>query len=195
MTTQIEAVRLKTSDKSLLTREKTKGTGEDKFFKVKQSNILAVPAPYVTLGGVQVTEGVDYTVDYAQGVFTFTVNPAQGVTLEFTYYWSIFSDDEVNYFLSEAGSNVTIAAAYLLLAWAADASRLAKRQTLSGGGGLGQQVIDTSVAAKELRATAKALIDTQADLANGFPAEGYTEVPWTEQLYRRAIDQHLIRDN
>ena len=193
--TPIEAVRLKSSDKSVITREKTKATGEDQFFKMKNTNILVLPAPSVTANGVLLTAGVNYTVDYAQGIFSFTVSPVVNTILEFTYYWSVFSDVEVQYFLDEGGANVTIATAHLLLAWAADAARLAKRQTLSGGGGLGQVVIDTSVAAKELRATAKALIDTQADLGTSIPAEGFTEIPWTEQVYNRQRDQHLIRES
>lgn len=193
--TPIDAVRLKSSDRSLITREKTIGTGEDAYFKLQHTNLLTLPAPLVTRNSVALTEGVDYTIDYAQGLVSFTVTPVQGVVLEFTYYWSVFSDVEVQYFLDDAGANVTIATAMLLLAWAADAARLAKRQTLSGGGGLGQTVIDTSVAAKELRATAKALIDTQADLGESIPAEGFTEVPWTEQVYHRQVDQHLIRES
>lgn len=193
--TPIDAVRLKSSDKSLITREKTTATGEDQYFKLKNTNILASPAIEVTKNGVPLTAGVDYTVDLTQGVISFTVTPLVGSLLEFTYYWSVFSDVEIQYFLDEAGANTTIATAYLLLAWAADASRLAKRQTLSGGGGLGQVVVDTSVAAKELRATAKALIDTQADLGESIPAEGWTEIPWTEHMYLRQRDQHIIRES
>jgi hypothetical protein len=193
--TPIDAVRLKSSDKSTITREKTTGTGEDQFIKLKETNILASPSPVISKNGVNLAEGADYTINYEQGVVTFAVVLVQGASYEFTYYWSVFSDVEVQYFLDDAGANVTIATAMLLLAWAADAARLAKRQTLSGGGGLGQTVIDTSVAAKELRATAKALIDTQADLGESIPAEGFTEIPWTEQVYRRQVDQHIIRES
>lgn len=193
--TPIDAVRLKSSDKSLITREKTIGTGEDQFIKVKNTNIMTSPAPQVSKDGVILTEGADYTVNYEQGAFDFPAPLTLNSTYEFTYYWSVFSDVEVQYFLDDSGSNVTIATALLLLAWAADAARLAKRQTLSGGGGLGQTVIDTSVAAKELRATAKALIDTQADLGESIPAEGFTEIPWTEQIYKRQVDQHIIRES
>ena len=193
--TPVDAVRLKSSDKSLITREKTTATGEDQHFKMKNTNLFSVPAPEVSRDGVVLTESLDYTVDYSQGVISFTVIPLIGAILEFTYYWSVFSDAEVQYFLDENGSNTTVATAQLLLAWAADAARLAKRQTLSGGGGLGQVVIDTSVAAKELRATAKALIDTQADLGESIPSEGFTEIPWTEAMYKRQRDQHFIRED
>lgn len=193
--TPIEAVRLKSSDKSVVTREKVKTSGEDQYFKLKNSNIFAIPAPSITLDGVVKIEGVDYTIDYNQGIVSWATMPAVNGVIEFTYYWSVFSDTEIQYFLDESGGNITIATARLLLAWAADAARLAKRQTLSGGGGLGQVVIDTSVAAKELRATAKALIDTEADLGESIPAEGLTEIPWTEQVYERQVAQHFIRES
>jgi hypothetical protein len=193
--TDVEAVRLKASDKSVIEREKVVTSGEDQYYKLSNTNILASPAPSITLDGVPQTEGVDYTIDYAQGVVSWVAVLTVNRSLEFTYYWSVFSDTEIQYFLDEAGGNVTIATAKLLLAWAADAARLAKRQTLSGGGGLGQVVIDTSVAAKELRATAKALIDTEADLGESIPAEGLTEIPWTEQVYHRQVDQHFIRES
>jgi len=193
--TTIEAVRLKSSDKSVITREKTVGNGVDKYFKLKNSGLLTSPTPIVFQAGLLKVENTHYTVDYDHGVITFLVVPPQGEEIEFTYYWSVFTDAEVQYFLTEAGDNVTIATAQLLLAWAADASRLAKRQTLSGGGGLGQTVIDTSVAARELRATAKALIDTEVALGESIPAEGLTEVPWTEQVYHQQVNQHYIRES
>lgn len=193
--TNIEAVRLKTSDKSILTREVATANGTTAYYKLGHDRLLSSPAIEVRQNGALLTLTTHYTVNAVDGVVTFVTIPPINDDLEFTYYWSIFTDDEVQYFLDEAGSNVTIAAAKLLLAWAADAARLAKRQTLSGGGGLGQVVIDTSVAAKELRATAAALISTEQDLGESIPAEGFTEVPWTEAMYRRGLEQHFTREN
>jgi hypothetical protein len=193
--TNIEAVRLKTSDKSVITREKGVGNGVDKYFKMKSSNLLASPPIEVRSNSVLLTVGADYTVDIINGIVTFLVTPVDGAQLEFTYYWSVFSDDEIQFFLDEDGGNTTVAAAHVLLAWAADAAKLAKRQTLSGGGGLGQTVIDTSVIAKELRATAKALIDTEQSLGESIPAEGLTEIPWTEQMYKRQVEQNTVRNS
>jgi hypothetical protein len=192
--TTVEAVRLKTSDKSTITRDTVVGNAVDKHFKLKNSPVVASPALEVRKDGTLLIETTDYTVNLPQGIVSMVAIPATGAQLEFTYYWSIFTDDEVQYFLTEAGDNPTIASAKLLLAWAADAAKLAKRQTLSGGGGLGQVVVDTSVAAKELRATAAALIQTEQDLGESIPAEGLTEIPWTEAIYKRQIDQHWTRD-
>lgn len=193
--TNIEAVRLKVSDKSSLTREVATGNGTDQYFKLKQAPVIVSPAIEVRKNGSLLTLSTHYTVDTTYGIVTMVTVPVVNDSLEFTYYWSIFSDAEVQYFLDEAGGNVTIASARLLLAWAADAAKLAKRQTLSGGGGLGQVVIDTSVAAKELRATAKALIDTERELGESIPYESLTELPWTEANYRRSLDQHVVREH
>jgi hypothetical protein len=190
--TAVEAVRLKSADRSDLTRETSKGDGSNLYWKLQHTNISGLQ---VRKDGLALTEGLDYTEDLVNGVVTFTVIPAVNTDLDFTYYWSIYSDTEIQYFLDEAGGDTTIATAHLLLAWAADAARLAKRQTLSGGGGLGQVVIDTSVAAKELRETAKALINIEKDLGESIPAEGWTQVPWTEAIWFRELDQDVIRDN
>jgi hypothetical protein len=193
--TAIEAVRLKTSDKSTITREVTEGNGIDQYIKLRQAPVLVSPAIEVRKNGTLQVVGVDYNINLEQGIVTWVAIPAINSSLEFQYYWSIFSDNEVQYFLDEAGGDVTIASAKLLLAWAADAAKLAKRQTLSGGGGLGQVIIDTSVAAKELRATAAELIKTEQDLGESIPAEGLTEIPWTEANYKRQLEEHFIRNS
>lgn len=193
--TAIDAVRLKTSDKSEITREVAVANGTQLYWKLQHSPVLLLPVLEVRKNGTLLTEITHYTVDLTYGIVTFATLPALGDDLEFSYYWSIFSDDEVQYFIDEAAGDVTIASARLLLAWAADAAKLAKRQTLSGGGGLGQVVIDTSVAAKELRETAKALIGTEQELGESIPAEGLTEPAWTEAMYKRQLDQHYVRES
>src|SRR6185503_2207801 len=97
--------------------------------------------------------------------------------------------------IDAAGGDVTTATAQVLLAIAADASKIAQRQSLAGGGGLGAVTIDTSVAARELRNTAQALIDTARQVDNTTPAEGITEPLWTEFSYQESIDQSLIRNS
>jgi hypothetical protein len=55
------------------------------------------------------------------------------------------------------------------------------------------------VAAKELRATAQALLDYELEYGeeagSQIPAEGLTEVPWTEQSHQDIAYQRFIREN
>lgn len=191
--TSVEQVRLKISDKPTITREVTDGDGTAKYFKLGNAPILMVPVPQVRVDGVLKTENADYTIDYDQGIITFSTAPAAGLELDFIYYHTVFSDAEIDQFLTDGAGNTVVAAAYALYAWAADAAKVAKRYTLSGGGGLGQVVGDTSVTAKELRETARALIATEKELGESIPAEGLTEVSWTEFQYLDGASQSIIR--
>lgn len=194
--TSIEAVRLKSSDKSAITREEAKGDGDAKFYKLGHASILSSPDIEVRLNDV--LQIATYTVDYINGIVTFNAAPAIGDRVEFTYYWSIFTDTEVQYFLDEASGDVTVATARLLLAIAADAAKVAQRQSLAGGGGLGAVTIDTSVTSRELRNTAAALLDQRREeiaVAALEPAEGITEPLWTEFSYKDSLGQHIVREN
>lgn len=187
----IEAVRLKSSDRSTITREEGIGTGVDTIFKLGHQRILTSPDIEVRVNNSPVAT---ITVDYANGIVTFDDPPVLNVEIEFIYYWSIFSDEEVQYFLDEAGGNVTVATARLLLAIAADASKVAQRQAMAGGGGLGSVTLDTSVTARELRNTAQAYLQMEKDISSTEPAEGLTEVIWDEAAYQQAVEQDLIRN-
>lgn len=171
--TDIEAVRLKAADRSTITKEQAVGDGEAYAYKLGHNSILSVPDIEIRLNNVIQVAG--FVVDYTNGVVTFTTAPALGVQIEFTYYWSIYTDDQIQYFLDDSTGNVTVASAKVLLAIAADAAKIAQRQSLAGGGGLGAVTIDTSVAARELRAAAKALIDMEAQISETAPAEGLTD--------------------
>ena len=190
--TGIDAVRLKAADQSTITREEGKGNATNKYWKLGHSNILASPALEVRINDV-VT--ILYTADLVNGIVTFTTAPAMNDKIEFIYYWSQFSDTEIQFFIDESGGDTTIAAAKVLLAIAASASKVAERQSLAGGGGLGSVTIDTSVTARELRNTAAAMIDSQIQLNNVTPAEGLTEVAWTEAGFRESLTQRVIREN
>lgn len=187
----IEAVRLKSSDRSAITREEGIGDGSSLYFRLGHRAIFEDPDVEVRVNGSVVSVG--YTVDYANGIVTFAAAPADGDTLEFVYYWSIFTDAEVQYFLDEAGGNITIATARLLLAIAADASKVAQRQSMAGGGGLGAVTLDTSVTARELRNTAAALVEMEKSIGEAVPAEGLTEPNWTEFNYHQSVDQRYVR--
>jgi len=191
--TDIEAVRLKAADRSSITREVAVGDAEATTYKLGHEAILTSPDVEVRLNGA--LQVGTYTVDYAYGVITFSAAPGLNVQIEFTYYWSVFTDVEIQYLLDDSGGNVTIASAKVLLATAADAARIAKRQSLAGGGGLGAVTIDTSVAARELRASAKALVEMENDISGAIPAEGLTEINWTEFNYHMGVEQSVIRGN
>jgi len=187
----ISAVRLKTSDKSLITKELAKGDGTARYFKLGHAPILLSPALQVRVNGALLSSG--YSVDLINAIITFDVAPLVTDQIEFTYYWSIFTDDEIQYFLDDNSGNTTIAAAKVLLAIAADASKVAQRQSMAGGGGLGSVTLDTSVTARELRNTAQALIQMEVQIGESVPADGLTEVAWGEQTYHDMIEQQIIR--
>jgi hypothetical protein len=194
--TDTEAVRLKTGDKSILERKKFVGNGVDKIYDLSHQPIIQSTPPVVTLAGAPQTEVTHYTVDYANGVITFVATPAANAEIIVRYYWSVFSDAEVEHFLGESNDNANLASARLLLAMAADAARIAKKETLSGGGGSGTRTIDTSVAARELRETAKSFIEIyQTEEGSSYPAEGLTEVPWTEFTKETMSIQDWIRES
>jgi hypothetical protein len=193
--TSIEAVRLKSSDKSAITKEEAVGDGVSKFFKLGHAPVMSSPDIEIRINDVIQVGG--FTVDYINGIVAFAAAPVIGAQIDFIYYWSIFTDNEVDYFLSESGGDVTVATARLLLAIAADAAKVAQRQSLAGGGGLGAVTIDTSVTARELRNTAAALLDQkrlEISTAALDPAEGLTEPLWTEFSYQEALAQHIIRE-
>lgn len=193
--TVLQQLRLAISDKPIITRETSRGDGLAKYFRLGNSGLQTNPPPEVRIDGALKTETSDYTVNYEQGIITFVGTPAINTNIDFIYYWTIFTDEELQFFLDDAGGNRVIAAANALMAWAADAAKIAKRQTMSGGGGLGQVVMDTSVTAKELRSTAQALIQMERDQGEAIPAEGLTEVAWDEFNYRKIIDQEFVRES
>jgi hypothetical protein len=192
MISDIDGVRLKSSDRSTLTREEGIGDDESYIFKMGHNSLLSSPAPEVRIENVV---QVGYTVDYTNGVITFLAPPAMNDLIEFTYYWSIFTDEQIQYFLDDSGGNVTVASAKVLLAIAADAAKIAQRQSLAGGGGLGAVTIDTSVASRELRAAAKGLLEMEAEISGNIPAEGLTEIYWTEMSYKLGVEQSVVRDS
>lgn len=193
--TSRQAVRLKTGDKSQITREVSRGDGTQTVFKLQHDTII--DAPTIWVDGTLVVETTDYTVNYTSGIITFNTAPALNDEIIFQYYWAVFSDDEVDYFLEEADDNVTLASSRLLLALASDAAKVAMRETLSGGGaGIGSVTRDTSLTAQELRETANILYKQyQESAGTEFPADGLTEVGWTAHMVDRIDDQEWYRNH
>lgn len=195
----IERVRKKIGDRLELHRERVDANGLSDHFKVKFEPINTTPAPEVWVNDVLQVENTDYTVDYDHGIFTFANPPTVNFTIIFQYYSTVWTDTDIQDYLDQYSSNVNVAAAHILLSWAADVAKLAKRETLSGGGGVGAVTRDTSVASRELRATAKALLDWEIEygdaLGSQVAADAFTEIPWTEASVRDAEAQRLIRES
>lgn len=197
--TSIQRVRLKIGDRVRLNRESNKGDGAAANFKLKFEPVQTSPTPEVWKNAALQTEGTDYDIDYDQGIVQFAVEPAANDDLVYQYYSVIYTDAEIQDFLDQYGDNVLLASGHILYAWAADFAKLAVRETLQGGGGLGAVTRDTSVSAKELRALAQAYLDYEiehgAESGVDVPAEGLTEVPWTEPQHHEVTYQRFIRDN
>jgi hypothetical protein len=195
----VERVRRKISDRPELRRETVDADGLAKNFKLQYQPVNASPVPEVWANDILQTEATDYTVNYDQGIVTFANAPAVNVKLVFQYYSVVWTDVELQDFLDQYSDNSNISAAHVLFAWSADVAKLAKRETLSGGGGLGAVTKDTSVAARELRNTAKALMDWEIEygvtLGAQIPADGLTEVPWTEAALGESEFQQWVREN
>ena len=195
----LERLRRKIGDRSAIRRETSTADGLSTNFKLKLSPVNATPVPQVWLDDTLLTEGVDYSVNYEDGVIIFSNAPTVNQKLVFQYYAVVWTDVDLQDYLDQYSDNVNISAAHVLLSWAADAARLAKRETLSGGGGLGAVTKDTSVAARELRNTAKALMDWEIEygdtLGSQVPADGLTEIPWTEAAFEEIESQRFIREN
>lgn len=193
MATDIERVRMKIGDRPSLERKQAHGDGISDKYKMDHEPISN---PEVWINGVG---SLDFVSDDTNGVIIFNTTPLATDELEFQYTTSAWTDLEVQDFLDQYSQNSNLAAVHMLLAWAADAARLAKRETKSGGGGLGAITIDTSVAARELRNTAQALLDYEKEygetIGTATPAEGLTEIPWTEAAYVDSVSQKLIRES
>jgi hypothetical protein len=195
--TPIDTVRLKTGDKSTLKRQRgMMGNGSAVLFSLDQQNILSSPSPRIYVDNVLYTDVVQYTIDLVNGTLIFTVAPLLGSDITAEYYWSVYTDEEIQQFLTEAGNNTDYAAAKNLMAWAASKSKVAMIEILNGGADMGMTRRDTSVVAQELRATASAMIEIYKENRSGdlYQDEGLTEVAWTEQMNDRAIEQQIIRN-
>lgn len=186
-------VRRTIGDKLRVQRKEAIGDGVSKFYKMDHEPVQDMS---IWIDDVLT---VAYTLDADQGMVEFVGVPAINVKIVFQYYASVWTDAEITDQLEMYDDNVNITSASILWAWAADVARLAKRETLSGGGGLGAVTKDTSVAARELRNTAKELLDWEKEYGEvagtAIPAEGLTEIPWTEASYFDGVYQRIIRDS
>lgn len=190
----LDTIRMKVADRPIFYRETTEQpTTGNTYFKLDHENVATSPAPIVRLNGTIKTVTTHYTVDYANGSITFVSAPTLGDDLIFEYYATVWTDAELQSFLTEAGNSTTLASAHVLYAWAADAARLAFKESRSGGGGLGSITMDTSVRAREMRLTADALMKQYDQFeGTGENYEGITEVAWTGSMRGRMVSNWYL---
>lgn len=193
--TDIEALRLKGADQPVRHQEQAQGDNVNTAFQLEVYPIEITPAIRVWKDNVPAVLTTDYTVDTTEGIVTFTSAPNVGVELRFEYSATVFSADEVQSFLDQGGGSTTLAAVYMLLAWSASAAKMAKKESLAGGGGLGAITLDTSVRSKELRETAKAYYaQWERDEGGNVPYEAITEIAWTPMQAARLSAETLLRE-
>lgn len=193
--TDTDALRLMAADKPVRHQNLAQGDGVSAAFQLEVYPIEASPAIRVWVNNTLQTVTTHYTVDVAEGIVTFVTAPALGEELRFEYSATVYSDEEVEHFLSLAGDSVTLGAVYMLLSWSADASRLAKKESLSGGGGLGAVTLDTSVRAREMRLTAEAFYKQwERDEGGSVPYEVITEIAWTPMQAQSMVAEQFLRD-
>lgn len=191
--TDIEAIRLKSSDQPVLHREAATGDGETVGFRMEASPVLTSPGLRVWLNDVLLTETTDYTIDAVNGIITFVSIPASNDDLVFEYTSVVFTDDEVQRFLDDASGSTTLGTALMLMAWATRASVAARKESLTQGGPLGAVTIDSSVRSKELRASAQAYFTQYQTMeGTGYSIDGLTEIAWTEQMGHRIVRNRVI---
>lgn len=101
----IKSVRLELGDTLEPFRDSFRGTGDKDDYNLPARNVTAVTV--FTVGGddsiTVLTEDTDYTVNYVEGIITFTVPPEQDAlyVVEGTAN-GIFTDDEIRHFLDGA---------------------------------------------------------------------------------------------
>lgn len=189
----VEAVRLKISDRPVFSREeKAQEATGNTYFKLDYENIQTTPAIVVRQNGSVKTAVTDYTVDTNNGSVTFVTAPALGDDLVFEYYHTAWTDDELQHAIDTEGHN-TLAAASILLAWSVDLARRSQKETRSGGGGIGMVTISTEARAREMRLAAEAYFKQYQDyIVESGPVEYVTEIAWNSFMAERMAENYLL---
>lgn len=186
----IEAVRLKTSDRAVLRRSVWEADGEASDIKLEFEDVTVIS---VYREGSLLVPVTDYVVGTTNGLIHINALPAVNTIYSIEYSAVVFTDPEIQFFIDEASGNTTLASAFMLYAWSANAAKLAKKESAQGGGGFGAVTLDTAVRAKELRESAKGYAEQyQLYAGQGLPVEMLTQVGWTDETRRRQILRHIL---
>jgi hypothetical protein len=194
--TDIETVRLKTSDRPRLYREQAEGNGSTTDWRLEAHPLLPTPVPRVWQNDTELTVVTHFTVDYEDGIISLLTAPALGDELVFEYMAVVFSDADVEQFLADAGGSTLLGSAFLLQAWSAEMAKVARRETINGGGPLGAVTTDTAVRAKELRESSRAYLDMyrSSDAEGGGAYDSLTRVAWTHWVAQDIVLDELFAD-
>ncbi|MCK4721067.1 DUF2460 domain-containing protein [bacterium] len=121
----LDQLRLKILDKKQVVLGERIGTGDagNKVFKLRLNPVISGSVT-VYVDGSEVTEGVDFTLDYNTGKLTFTTAPPDGDSVTADYGFAAFSDSDLQEFLDAAGGNLALAAGDALTSLLADRNRL-----------------------------------------------------------------------
>lgn len=103
--TNLELLRKQIADPLKYATDKQLGDAQTVKFKLSHERIQ--DSTYeVFVDGVKKTVDVDFTVDLERGIFTFLSAPANDKEVEINYYFSAFSDEELNEFLTLENNHV-----------------------------------------------------------------------------------------
>jgi len=121
----IEELRLKILDRPQAVIGESVGTGDGstKAYKLRNSPVMG-DGVTVYVGGVELTEGDDYTLEYATGKLVFAEAPSEGDSIAADYGFAAFSDEDLQGFLDGAGGNLALAAGEALTSLIADRNRM-----------------------------------------------------------------------
>jgi hypothetical protein len=121
----IDELRLKILDRPQIVLDERVGVGDGSatVFKVAHAPVMAGTVN-VRVAGDVLTEGTDFTLDYASGKLTVADARAETDIIVASYDFAAFSDNELQAFINNAGGNLALAAGDALTSLVTDRSRL-----------------------------------------------------------------------
>jgi hypothetical protein len=121
----IDDLRLKILDRPQVVLNERVGTGDSSRTVYKLSHAIIMPATAVVrVGGEELSDGEDYTLDLASGKLAFTDAPEDGAAIEADYEFAAYSDSDLQSFLDKAGGSLPLAAGEALMSLISDRNRL-----------------------------------------------------------------------
>lgn len=101
--TNLQLLRKELADPYKSAFDQNSGDGETTVFKLSHGNVKD-DSYHIYVEDSEQTETTHYSIDLEEGTITFVAPPTDGDSIEVTYQFSAFSDDELNEFLTLEGS-------------------------------------------------------------------------------------------